>query len=531
MRKSSLPQKVLYAIFVIAILPVALVGWVQLTGHAVSLAVPNAGLLGPILSLLGVALLALGIINVFLTPDELPINNLPVVRFYTERVFYWIPFPVLTGFALALVGLSIQFNSPSGFWLASPMVALTFTASVYGRMRAAIARKYGVPSRKRFVRFAADEPAAPALAERLSVYIFVLVPWMTVYGTVAAIGVVPDAIDNFFPFEKSWPVIEWTAIFYFFAYLYVPLVPFIARQSNHLRQFTRAGIRAIVIIGLFFIIIPFTAPPRPFVPETLVGEILLWERGYDTAMCAFPSFHALWALLASWLYAKSFPQLRWLWWFLGIMICVSCVTAGMHSLIDIVGGGLLVPLVLQGDKLWTWIRSRMQTASVLRVPSASTVLPLLGMAGCCVWVWLQGGFVSLTGVAAIVAPILFAIHRAGTSAYALGYLVIPVFLLRLWVAGAALTLIGGLSLMLTALGAIVDGADQPPSLASTRSAVRFPWSAMGCFTGGAVLTTIDIPAGSEGGEHAWTVIATALGLGFIPFVVSVFAGPVATTKS
>jgi hypothetical protein len=46
-----------------------------------------------------------------------------------------------------------------------------------------------------------------------------------------------------------------------------------------------------------------------------------------------------------------------LWWSLALLISASCITTGMHAMVDVLAGALVVPLVLRISTLWEKLRA------------------------------------------------------------------------------------------------------------------------------------------------------------------------------
>lgn len=355
--KNQLLGKLLYGFLFTILLPVLLVLWARATSASINLPVPNSLGLGVVVASFGLVIMLTGMANLFLIGGGMPMNAYPPPRYVTEGIYRFMPHPIYFGFAVACAGISIVFQSPSGLWLISPLVAMGCASLVYGYENEAIAKHFGVTPAKGLISLAADDPRPPALSEKLSVFALVFLPWLIAYEAVVTLGIAPDSTVAYLDFEKDWPVLEWTEIFYFGTYAFVVFAPFTARQSRHLRQFSIAGIWATVIITMMFLTIPLISPPREFTPQGFLGSFLLWERTYDSAGAAFPSFHAVWVLLSAWLYSKSLPRLAIVWWTIALLISISCITTGMHALLDVVAGMLIVPLLLNMPELWEKVRS------------------------------------------------------------------------------------------------------------------------------------------------------------------------------
>lgn len=109
-----------------------------------------------------------------------------------------------------------------------------------------------------------------------------------------------------------------------------------------------------IAFPLFFTL-PLIAPPRQFVTTTALGHLLIWERGFDTSAAAFPSFHVIWAILAIEVFAARWSRWKWIFRGWAAAIAISCITTGMHALVDVITGALVGVLALYPDRLWTFL--------------------------------------------------------------------------------------------------------------------------------------------------------------------------------
>jgi hypothetical protein len=192
----------------------------------------------------------------------------------------------------------------------------------------------------------------PDRRDRLSACLLAFAPWLVLYFSVQALGPPRQPLFVDLPFERSWPVLEWTEILYASGYLFTPLAPLLAPTRAALRQFGVTGLAATAVVGVLWLTIPVVAVPRPFVPETFWGQLLASERSWSAHVAAFPSFHVLWALIA----ADALRQRSRLWeavaWSWAALISLSCATTGQHALLDLAAAGLLfVPIRRVGAAL------------------------------------------------------------------------------------------------------------------------------------------------------------------------------------
>ena len=347
----------LYGVLFAVILPVLLVVWARETKSAVGLAALTSLPIGLTMLGIGLVLMIAGFLALHLFGEGLPMNPFPPSRFVTRGAYGIIAHPIYTGFVFAVAGVAIASGSASGLWLVTPVTALGCAALVLGYEKQDLQRRFGTATTGSLMSLPTNAATPPNLRERISVYLLVLLPWVVLYEAVRLLGIPCDAVSACLPFERNWPIHEWTEAIYASAYLFVILVPLVARRSRELREFSLRGIAATGLITALFVLVPLIAVPRPFQPENWLGKMLVWERSKDTAAAAFPSFHVLWALLAAQVYVAAMPRLRFVWWTWALAIAASCVTTGMHALVDVIGAVIVFAAVNRLPQIWECARS------------------------------------------------------------------------------------------------------------------------------------------------------------------------------
>ena len=384
------------------------------------------------------------------------------IAFARARLF---PHPVYTGFSIACAGVSIAAGSASGLWLVSPVVALSC---------AALARSY--EPRERFLPQAGTAP--PTGNDRLRFYLFVLLPWLALYEVTLAIGIAPDAVSGMSHFEQRLPVIEWTQIVYASTYFLTILAPVFAKTRTDLRNYSVRGLWTMLIAYPAFLLIPLIAPKRPFIPHTLPGRLLLWERSLDSPVAAFPSFHVIWAMLAAEVFARRWPRLKGLFYGWAILVAASCVTTSQHSILDVVGGAATVALVVRIRRV------RMMNPRLYAGAAAFMGLWLAeALAGAGEWLMIA--------VLIAVTPLLQASNRRSRICQ----LAIALILTRLWLLAAPLHLIAGLFFILAGLARFVE---EPK------------WIAAVGVVAGVLLTALGHSAPAPAPHPAWNTLLPAL---------------------
>jgi protein-S-isoprenylcysteine O-methyltransferase Ste14 len=348
--------KIVYALLFIVLLPLGLVAWAKATDQLIKAPVISSVTFGAALCAAGAALIVSAWIALWVYGGGLAMNISPPPRFVTRGVYALFPHPVYTGFSLLCAGAAILNRSTSGFWLVTPFVIMGSFSLLWGYELPDLAARFGSIQAIRRGALSSYDAAVPTPLDRLRCYLFVLLPWLVLYECVLLLGVQLDARETYFPFEYRLPVLEWTEVIYASTYILVLVAPLIADSRRTLRRFCTSGWLAMAIVFPIFLAFPLIASPRLFAPHTLLGRMLTWERGFDSAVAAFPSFHVIWALLAASVFEDRWKSLRWLWRMLAAAIALSCVSTGMHSIADVLAGAVTALALLHPDRLWEVLR-------------------------------------------------------------------------------------------------------------------------------------------------------------------------------
>lgn len=335
--------KLLYGALFVVVLPALLALWAAGTRHLVALPLPVPPVAGWIAAAAGAGMMAAGATALWRHGGGLPMSPFPPPRHVVRGLYRFLPHPIYTGFCLACGGLAIAAGSPGGFWLVTPVVVLSAAAFVLGYERHDLRRRF-------------PEAARTLPNERVSAYLFVLLPWLTLYEMVVLLGVPPDAVEAYFPFERRIPVVEASEIVYASTYLVTALAPLLARTRDDLRTFVRRGLLSMALVFPLYLTVPLVATPRAFVPAGWLGALLEWERGIDSPAAAFPSYHVVWALISAGVFAARTPRLAWLWRGWAALVAASCVLTGMHAIADVAAAFAAYWAVARAGAVWERLR-------------------------------------------------------------------------------------------------------------------------------------------------------------------------------
>ncbi|MGO9086842.1 MAG: prolipoprotein diacylglyceryl transferase family protein [Candidatus Sulfotelmatobacter sp.] len=356
---SKLVGKVLYGGFFTIVLPALLAVWASQTSTLVNLRAIHSLPWGIATAAIGAVLMALGMAALWFAGGGLPMNAFPPPRYVSRGIYRWFSHPIYLGFSFACVGTAIAAGSSSGLWLVSPTVILLSAALVLGYELPDLRARFGAAFPEQRL-LPADNESAPSARERIRCYLTVLLPWLLGYEAFVAIGIPRDAKIAYFPFESRWPLLPWTGIFYASVYALVLLVPLRARTRNNLRSFSKRGLLSMVVVFPLYLAVPLIAPVRSFATNGLWEKLLNLDRSVDTAAAAFPSYHVIWAFLAAETLGRTRRQ-KWLWRIWALLVSASCLTTGMHALVDVIAGFLVALLLIRIDHVWAFLRNLSET--------------------------------------------------------------------------------------------------------------------------------------------------------------------------
>ncbi|MGA2571777.1 MAG: prolipoprotein diacylglyceryl transferase family protein [Terracidiphilus sp.] len=346
----TLVLKVLYGIVFVVLVPLAFTEWAHATRFAVLPAALHCVAFGACLAGVGIAVMLAATASLWRYGGGLPMNAFPPPRLVERGVYGVVPHPIYGGFVLACAGAAIGSGSASGLWLVTPAAALGCASLVLG---------YELPDlRRRFAKvrhscwLPRETGEKPSLIERFRIYFVVLLPWLAIYELLGAMGKPVGAVSTYLPIDLRVPVVEQTEILYASTYVVVILAPLILRSRVALRQFASQGLTAMAVIFPLYLLLPIFVPTRPFVPLSAIGHLLEWERTPFSGIAAFPSFHVVWALIAASALSKDSRRMRWLWCVWAFLVCLSCLTSGMHSMLDVAAGAAIYVLVARIGRVW-----------------------------------------------------------------------------------------------------------------------------------------------------------------------------------
>jgi protein-S-isoprenylcysteine O-methyltransferase Ste14/membrane-associated phospholipid phosphatase len=355
-KTKEISGRVLYGLLFTAIIPAILILWAKFTSDFVTLQLPVNLFTGYIILITGSIFVCSGMWNILRTGNGLPMSAFPPEKYVKTGIYALTRHPIYFGSALISFGLSAVTRSASGFWLVSPVFTLLLVAYTIGFENEKTQSVFGKQDHKPFMSLPSDSDIIPTFSDRFSSYFLVFVPWLIVYKAFVFIGAPDDAVRTNLPFEEHVPIWEFTTLIYSFAFLFSLLIPLVVKTRQQLRQFITDVWFAIIFVGIIYFVFPLVIEQKEFIPHSFMGRIILYERSIDGESGALPSCHVIWAFLAALYFSRSFVRFKWLWYSLAVLISVSCITVGAHSVLDIAAGYCAFIIIIYRHQLWNFIR-------------------------------------------------------------------------------------------------------------------------------------------------------------------------------
>ncbi len=345
----ALGQLAYGAVFAI-VLPLLLAAWALALDRRVALPMIGTPRIGIAFAIFGATICISAIIALRVRGGGWPMSPYPPRQFVTSGIYALVAHPLYLGSVFIALGTSMMFGSAAGVWIVTPVLAASCIAFVWGFEAERTDALFGTRAHP-LIHLVEASVAKPDLSDRVSVCFLALLPWYVIYESINRLGAWRAAIDTATSWDTRIPVIGWTEAIYFLAYPIVIFAPFVAKSRRELRELTMRAWIATAGSALIYLALPAHFAKRP-VPPTPFAPMMEWERAFNAPNTQLPAFHVIWVMLTMDVYARAFPRTRVLHWPVVLAVAVSCVTTGMHGIIDVAAGLVLGFLFLRIDRVW-----------------------------------------------------------------------------------------------------------------------------------------------------------------------------------
>lgn len=358
MKMKTLIGKILFGSIFVVIIPVLLIAWAHFTASDIALPVPSNKIVNFFALAIGAFFVIAGMHNLWFYGDGLPMNAFPPKNFVKNGAYSIVKNPIYFGTAIMSFSISAIAQSSAGFWFISPLFTLMIIAYTIGFENERNIKIFGQQPYKPFLSLSERSNEIPSPKNRIAAFILVYLPWLLIYESFIFIGVPKGAIYSNLPFESNLPLIEFTVVVYVATYLYAVIIPFVIKSKEVLRSFEIDVWLATGISATLYFTIPFIVKQPQITPHSIWGDILLFDRTNDGISAAFPAFHVIWAFIAAQYFSASKKKLKWMWYMLAVLISISCITTGNHSIIDVIAGIGVYFITRYKMQIWNFIRSQ-----------------------------------------------------------------------------------------------------------------------------------------------------------------------------
>jgi prolipoprotein diacylglyceryltransferase/protein-S-isoprenylcysteine O-methyltransferase Ste14 len=355
--------KLAYGMLFTVLLPLLLAFWATALDRRVELPDIGSHAAGLAIAFAGAILVVAAVAGLRVRGGGWPMSPFPPAHFVTTGAYALVAHPIYVGSILLTLGISMRTGNAAGVWIVTTVLCAACVAWVWGGEGDRTRAQFGARTSPPLLHLPRSSQERPVPAERISVYFLALLPWLLVYEGINQLATPPDAIGVASRWDALIPVIGWTEILYFAAYPLVLFAPLVARSARELRTFVIGAWVATAGSAVCYLTLP-TIFEKKGVPPSTFAAMLEWERAFDAPNTALPAFHVIWPMIALRPYAVAFPRLRFLYWPVVMAIGVSCVTTGMHALIDVVAGVMLGLVFANAERVWrSLVRSSERVAA------------------------------------------------------------------------------------------------------------------------------------------------------------------------
>ena len=347
--------KIAYGFAFAVVLPAALALWAIRLDSVVALPAVQHWTMGIALVTAALVLMVTAVVDLRIHGRGWPMSPYPPEARVSRGAYAIVNHPLYVGSVLLSAGVALMTGSAAALWIVTPFLAICCAAFVIGFESESTIRRFGPRQSAPWIRVPAG--AGPAqTADRLSIYLLVFLPWFLTVNGADTLARLCDPRRGCSRRDTSIPIVPWTEAVYALDYVFVLAVPLILRTRRQLFDFAADACVAIVFVTLVYLAFPVFVPPREAPADSLFTPLMLWERSFDTPAAALPSFHVVWAAIAAMAYGRVVPRLRWLWWSIAVAIAVSCMTTGMHAIVDVAAGAVASGIILSWRRIANALR-------------------------------------------------------------------------------------------------------------------------------------------------------------------------------
>lgn len=345
-------QKIIYGSLFCIVLPLLLIFWSRETENIINLPVPNFPNIAIAISAIGFVMIILAMLNLWNKGKGLPMNAFPPKNYVSSGLYYFFHHPIYVGAVFLSFGISMYFQSSSGFWLISPIFVLLICAYVLGFENEIISKAFRGENHKTFFDFPENNQENTSLKNKILIFVWIFLPWFLIYESFIFLGIPKDAISTNILLDDKISLLDFTVISYILVYPLAVFLPFILTKNFKAREFIFDLITGMFLIFYCYLVFPFIVDYQNIENKNFFTNLIILGRETDGSTCALPSFHVFWALIAYKFYSWKFPKLKSLFLIIAWSIILSCITTKNHTILDVIFGILAFYIIDNRKKIY-----------------------------------------------------------------------------------------------------------------------------------------------------------------------------------
>lgn len=248
-QRGSFLGKLLYGSVFVLILPVILLFWAFVLDRSIDWQVPSLPILAAGSIIGGMVILLIGMLDLTRFGKGLPMNAYPPQKFVTQGMYSLFSHPIYLGAVFLSAGTALWFQSSSGLYIITPILALMTLSLVYGYERPDMEKRFGSVIHQYSPLFSlplSSEHKAQWL-KKIAMCLRIFFPWALVGYFVDYAHCTRTCNGAFLGLMTTQPWHNWLSIVWVIPYLYLVVVLLVARTEKRLLQKAIAGTLATVV--------------------------------------------------------------------------------------------------------------------------------------------------------------------------------------------------------------------------------------------------------------------------------------------
>jgi hypothetical protein len=315
--------------------------------------IPVPGWAGLVLAMAGLGLMFSSMAALWMTGKGLPMNAYPPTRFVRSGPYSIVRHPIYFAFVAVVAGIAVAANSPAGFWIITPISALSVIGLVLGYEGPGLRARFGdAPGHVPLLGLPPPGRTYAPLTMRLSAAAIVFGPWAILYVVLSMVPAPIDALDLRLVWERNIALQGWAVWLYSAAYPVAIAGPLVLSTTGNLRRFVISGWFVTLLGFATMLLLPGRAELLPVRGSEIEVFLMQANRSLDADWLALPSFHIAWVVLAAYCFAAARPGLRPLAMLSVGLVGLSCVLTGSHAVVDVVAGLALGMFGWHHSQVW-----------------------------------------------------------------------------------------------------------------------------------------------------------------------------------